>query len=89
MAVKIVLNTDIGDNVDDAFALTLAARLPEAALLGVVTVGSAPTLRAQLARKVLSACGRVTVPVAGRFCPAVGRRTLAPFPRSSRCVGDD
>jgi inosine-uridine nucleoside N-ribohydrolase len=80
MAVKLVLDTDIGDNVDDAFALTLAARLPEAELLGVVTVGSAPTLRAQLARKVLSACGRVTVPVAAGSAQPLVAEPLRHFP---------
>jgi purine nucleosidase/pyrimidine-specific ribonucleoside hydrolase len=80
MAVKLVLDTDIGDNVDDAFALTLTARLPEVELLGVVTVGSAPTLRAQLARKVLSACGRVTVPVAAGSAQPLVAEPLRHFP---------
>ncbi len=73
MATKLLIDTDIGDNVDDAFALVLAARLPEVELVGVTTVGSAAWVRAQLARMVLGICGRVGVPVsAGCSCPLVG-----------------
>ncbi|GBC98092.1 Pyrimidine-specific ribonucleoside hydrolase RihB [bacterium HR17] len=64
MAFKLLIDTDIGDNVDDAFALVVAARLTDVELVGVTTVGSATTLRAQLAHKVLGVCGAGTVPVA-------------------------
>lgn len=70
--VRLMIDTDVGDNVDDAFALVLAARLPEVELVGVTTVGSAPWVRAQLARMVLGVCGRGDVPVsAGCSCPLV------------------
>ncbi len=64
MAVKVFVDTDIGGNVDDAFALALAARLPEVELIGVTTVGSAVSVRAQLARKVLNLAGKRGIPVA-------------------------
>ena len=35
---KIILDTDIGDDIDDAFALALAVRSPEIELVGVTTV---------------------------------------------------
>lgn len=63
MAVKLFIDTDIGDNVDDAFALALAARLPDVELVGVTTVGSMVVTRAQLARKVLATSDRRGVPV--------------------------
>jgi purine nucleosidase len=63
MAVKLFVDTDIGSNVDDAFALVLAARLPDVELLGVTTVGSMVAVRAQLARKVLATLGKRGVPV--------------------------
>ncbi|MER3501107.1 MAG: hypothetical protein C4295_06430 [Candidatus Fervidibacterota bacterium] len=65
MAVKLFVDTDIGGNVDDAFALALSARLPEAELVGVTAVGSAVSVRAQLARKVLNLAGKRGVIVAG------------------------
>ena len=34
---KIIIDTDIGDDVDDAFALALAVKSPELQVLGVTT----------------------------------------------------
>ena len=34
---KIIIDTDIGDDVDDPFALALAVRSPELQILGVMT----------------------------------------------------
>lgn len=77
MVTKIVVDTDIGGNVDDAFALALAALDPRADLLGVTTVWSASFVRAQLARKVLIACGKGEVPVVA----GASKPLLAPEPR--------
>ncbi len=63
MAVKLFIDTDIGSNVDDAFALALAAKLPDVELIGVTTVGSMVAVRAQLARKILTTIGKRGVPV--------------------------
>ncbi len=63
MAVKIFVDTDIGSNVDDAFALAIAAKLPDAEIIGVTTVGSMVAVRAQLARKVLISVGKRGIPV--------------------------
>jgi len=63
MAVKLFVDTDIGSNVDDAFALALAAKLPDVELIGVTTVGSMVAIRAQLARKILTTIGKRGVPV--------------------------
>ncbi|MCX7597531.1 MAG: nucleoside hydrolase [Armatimonadetes bacterium] len=61
--IPIVLDTDIGDDIDDAYALVLAARWPRVQL-GAVTTAYGPTLsRARLARKLLDICGRPDVPV--------------------------
>ena len=46
---KIIIDTDIGDDIDDAFAIALAARMPEAELVGVTTVFRNTEARAQLA----------------------------------------
>ena len=35
---KILLDTDIGDDIDDALALALALEMPEMELVGVTTV---------------------------------------------------
>ncbi len=64
---KVILDTDIGDDVDDAYALALIATLPKVKLLGVTTAFGETTKRAELAAKLLRTIGRSDVPVyAGR-----------------------
>ncbi len=61
--IPMILDTDIGDDIDDAYALALAARWP-AVKLEAVTATFGPTLsRARLARKLLDLMGRQDVPV--------------------------
>ena len=62
--VKLVIDTDIGDDVDDLQALTLALVSPEVELLGVTTVWGDTARRAKLARLLLEAGGQPEVPVA-------------------------
>lgn len=59
----VVLDTDIGTDIDDAYALLLAAVSPELRLLGVLTVNHDVTLRAKIARKLLNLSGRFDIPV--------------------------
>ncbi len=59
----IILDTDIGDDIDDAHALTFAARSPELRLLGVTTVFRNAARRAQMASKLLEELGKADVPV--------------------------
>jgi purine nucleosidase len=67
--VKVILDTDIGGDIDDAWALGLAMRSPALELLGVtITDGDTPA-RAKVACKLLHAGRRDDVPV------AVGRKT--------------
>jgi inosine-uridine nucleoside N-ribohydrolase len=66
-APKIILDTDIGDDVDDAYALALVASRPGVRLLGVTTAYGETAKRAELAAKLLSVMGCKDVPVcAGR-----------------------
>ena len=36
--IPVLIDTDLGDDIDDAFALCLAMRSPEIRVLGVTTV---------------------------------------------------
>ena len=60
----VVLDTDIGDDIDDAFALALVLRSPELKLLGVTTAFGDTELRARLVDRYLAAVGRGNIPVA-------------------------
>lgn len=62
--IPILLDTDIGSDVDDAFALALVLESPELDLLGVTTVSGDTEARARLAAKMLEKAGRLDVPVA-------------------------
>jgi inosine-uridine nucleoside N-ribohydrolase len=62
--IPIWLDTDIGTDIDDAFALVLILESPELDLLGVTTVSGDTEARARLAAKLLREAGRKDVPVA-------------------------
>ena len=72
---KVILDTDIGGDVDDAYALALLASLREAKVLGVTTVSGPTEQRAQLAAKLLMTFGRSEIPV------YAGRRSDQPMNR--------
>jgi purine nucleosidase len=62
--IPIVLDTDIGSDIDDAFALALIVASPELDLRAVTTVSGDTHARARLAAKMLWVAGRRQVPVA-------------------------
>jgi purine nucleosidase len=62
--VPVVLDTDIGTDIDDAFALALILRSPEINLLAVTTVSGDTQARARLAARMLWVEGRRDIPVA-------------------------
>jgi inosine-uridine nucleoside N-ribohydrolase len=68
---KIILDTDIGDDIDDAFALALALSSHQVQLLGVTTAWGDTDLRAQLAERFLTQTGHSEIPV------SVGPKTHA------------
>jgi inosine-uridine nucleoside N-ribohydrolase len=59
-----IIDTDIGDDIDDAFAVALALRSPELHILGITTAFGDTELRAQLLDRYLGAIGRADIPVA-------------------------
>jgi purine nucleosidase len=68
-AIPILLDTDIGTDVDDAFALALILASPELDLRGVTTVGTDPRTRALIVCRFLTAAGRSDIPVAAGALP--------------------
>ena len=66
---KIILDTDIGDDIDDAFALALLLGSPEVQLEGVTTVFRNTLKRAQLAKKLINAAGAEVPVYAGERIP--------------------
>lgn len=69
--MKVVLDTDIGTDIDDGWALGYAMKSPAFELLGVTVTDGDTRQRAKLACKLLHRGGRTDVPV------AAGRPTAA------------
>jgi len=71
--LPILIDTDIGDDIDDALALALALTSPEVDLRAVTTVFGDVATRTRLALKLLAAYGRPDIPVGtGRGAPLMG-----------------
>lgn len=60
----VIIDTDIGDDIDDAFALALALKSPELKILGITTTFGDTEMRARLLDRYLKAVGRSDIPVA-------------------------
>ena len=74
---KLIIDTDVGTDFDDAFALLLACQSDEIELLGVTTVWSNAYERARIAKKVLKIAGKPDIPVcAGISKPIDGSGTV-------------
>lgn len=68
MPRKVLMDTNLADNIDEAFALALAACSPEIELIGVTVLEPEAEL---LTRQVLGAYGRSNVPVSVGYQQAV------------------
>jgi inosine-uridine nucleoside N-ribohydrolase len=79
---KIIIDTDIGDDVDDAFALALAVKSPELQVLGVMTTFGDTGARAKIVDRFLGEVGRAEIPV------MAGKATATKNPMSQRKYGD-
>ena len=61
---KIIIDTDIGSDIDDAFAVALAIRSPELEILGIATDSGDTNERAKILDRMLAEVGRPGIPVA-------------------------
>ena len=82
---KLLIDTDIGDDIDDAFAVALALRTPQLQILGITTTFGDTGMRAHLVLRLLADAGRGGIPVvAGAPTPAATPFTQAAYARSDR-----
>jgi len=73
MVVSVLLDTDIGDDIDDAWAVALCLRHPEVRLEGIATVWGDTVTRAALARLLVETAGVAGVEVAAGSRDALDR----------------
>jgi purine nucleosidase len=79
----ILIDTDIGDDIDDALALALALRSTEIALCAITTVFGDTQRRAQLAAHLLHIFAREDIPIAaGLQTPLQPRRRPSGVPQA-------
>jgi len=70
MKTPVLLDTDIGNDIDDAVALAYLLRKPECELVGITTVTGQASKRAALCEVVCRAAGREDIPIhCGRELP--------------------
>ena len=62
-ASKVIFDTDIGDDIDDAYALALLLKSPEVKIAGVTTAFGDTQLRARLVTRMLKETGNAGIPV--------------------------
>lgn len=79
--IKIIIDTDIGDDADDALAICLALKSKELEVLGITTVFRNTAARAQITVKLLKLMGREDIPVyAGIGHPLVAEADVDAVP---------
>ena len=82
---KVILDTDIGDDIDDAFAVALALRSPELQILGITTTFGDTETRAKLLDRFLVEVGHPEIPVAaGAPTPPKSNFTQRRYAESGR-----
>ncbi len=79
MSIPILLDTDIGSDIDDAVALAYLLHQPQCELLGITTVSGEPEKRAALARAVCRSAGRGDVPVHMGLAAPLNVAPLQPY----------
>lgn len=74
---RILIDTDIGDDVDDAFAVALALVSPEIEVAGITTVFKNTAARAEIALALLEKYNRYDVPVFAGCAHSLGGKNDA------------
>jgi len=65
--IPIIIDTDIGEDIDDLLVLCFALNSPEFEVLAVTTVDGDTAARSRIARRVTAAFGRPEIPVVAGF----------------------
>ncbi len=72
--IKLILDTDIGSDIDDALCLGYLLKQPRCEILGITTGSSEPQKRAELADTLCQAAGRDIPIYPGLGQPIIGRQ---------------
>lgn len=72
MKEKILLDTDIGSDIDDSIALAYLLKHPDCEILGITTVSGESEIRAKMASVICRAAGKGEIPI----CPGIEQPLL-------------
>ncbi|HUW56701.1 MAG TPA: nucleoside hydrolase [Planctomycetota bacterium] len=90
---KIIIDTDIGDDIDDAIAVSFAVRRPELEVVGITTCHGPTDRRCRMLAKQLSLLGVEDIPFAPGphlpLAPTGGGKWAEDAPLEYDFVGDD
>lgn len=75
--IPVIYDTDLGEDIDDLYALYLALFHPRLELLAVTTVHGDTQAKARLAKKVLRLAGRNDIPIGAGIGMSEARRARA------------
>jgi inosine-uridine nucleoside N-ribohydrolase len=79
----VIIDTDVGDDVDDAFAIDLTLASPELHILGITSAWGDTALRARMLDRMLCETGRTDIPVTvGVTTKAKSGFTQAPWAKA-------
>ena len=82
-AIPILIDTDIGDDIDDAFAIAYALRTPQFQILGITTTFGDTVTRAHIVSHLLADAGHPNIPIAaGIPTPPVGPLTQTAYAKA-------
>jgi hypothetical protein len=87
MPVKVILDTDIGSDIDDAVCLAYLLSNPECQLMGVTTVSGQADKRAMLASALCNVAGKDVPIYPGAEEPLIGRQKQ-PVAQQARVLGN-
>ncbi len=83
MPIKLILDTDIGSDIDDAVALAYLLANPRCDLLGVTTVSGQPEVRARIVSALCMAAGRDVPVFPGAAMPLTGVQRQPDVPHAT------
>jgi purine nucleosidase len=83
MTLKVLLDTDIGSDIDDAIALAYLLAQPECELLGIATVSGEAAKRAQLASVLCNVAGKDIPIFPGREAPLLQAQRQPQAPQAA------
>jgi len=87
MPLKVLLDTDIGSDIDDAVALSYLLKKPNCSLLGITTVSGDAANRARLAKTLCEAAGKNVPIYPGIENPLIVAQRQHSAPQASRLSG--